>query len=173
MSNASVMAFSPNLILKFLPLSLSLSFVNLVRIQKILARTYSVLPAPMFLYELKSRIIVPISSVLNSFNGTLLRHYTTASLTSSLGTSKQLNSAVSLPTSFRLVLTSSNIGGAPIFSLSSQMKLINSIIAIKSLWITVSFKCCNYVVFSRSAKEDESWYLLAASISSGNFFIPR
>lgn len=76
--------------------------------------------------------MVAISSLSNSLRGTLLRHSTTASLTSSFGTYKQLNRAYSLLASFNDYETSSKIGDDPAFSASSQKKLISLMIAMNN-----------------------------------------
>jgi hypothetical protein len=61
-----------------------LSFTSFVKIQKIVDRTNSVLPALMF-YTKRFLISKPISSWSNSFKGTLYKASTTTSRTSSLG----------------------------------------------------------------------------------------
>lgn len=69
--------------------------------------TSSVFPAPMFLQLASSLSMVESSSWSNSLRGTLFKHSTTASLTSSFGTSRQLKRAVSLLASLRAYDTSS------------------------------------------------------------------
>jgi hypothetical protein len=142
-SHASLIAFSPNLSLKVFPLSSSSSLVSLVNIQKSLARTSSVFPAPMFLQEDKTFTIYVSSSESNSDRETLYRHSTTASFRSSFGTSIQLKRAVSLLFSFSARETSSKTEPSlsELFTASSQKKDISCTMAMNRSCTMGSSRC--------------------------------
>lgn len=96
---ASLIAIKLNFVLNCTEAYESVSLTIFAKRSKIVANTNSALPAPTF-YDGKSLKIWSISSASISFRGTLNRHSTTANLTSSLGTSKQLKSATSRFASF-------------------------------------------------------------------------